>query len=414
MRASSLARLYRAAKADAANPRTRYSRPEPVELRRGTTVLCESKGEEDFWTGLTGALESKALRPEDFSIRELFEALVPHGREIVDSWNPKHGGGGESLVLLEASGAVNTAAFKNISGQVVYSAFMEGFEDEGYVFTPVFPTVSTQFSGEKIAGITKLGGGEDYVIPEGATYPRIGPAEDYIDTPQTAKHGVMSGLTREAIFFDRTGQLVQRAAEVGKEMGYWKEVAAIDAFIDENVTTHRYKWKGTTYATYQTSTPWDNTTASAGLVDWTDVDEAEQTLSAIVDPNTGRPIINVPKDIVVTRQNLNVARRVLSATELRFGDGASASTQTIFSNPIQNYRILSSQLLAARMGTDTTWYLGDLARQVKCMENFPLTVVQSPANSEAEWNRDIVMEWKASHRYVFAVVEPRVTTTCTA
>ena len=414
MRASSLARMYRAARADAANPRMRFSRPEPVELRRGATVLCESKSEEAFWTGFAGAMESRALRPKDFSIRELFEALVPNGREIVDSWNPRHGGGGESLTLLEASGAVESAAFKNISGQIVYSAFLEGFADEGYVFSAIFPTVSTQFSGERIPGITKLAGGEDYVIPEGKTYPRIGPAEDYIDTPQTAKHGVMSGLTKEAIFFDKTGQLVQQAGDVGREMGYWREVSAIDAFIDENATVHRYKWKGTTYASYQTSTPWDNTTASAALVDWTDVDEAEQTLAAIVDPNTGRPIINTPKDIVVTRQLLNAAKRVLSATELRFGDGTSNTTQQIFANPIQSYRILSSQMLGARMATDTTWYLGDLARMVKCMENWPLTVVQAPVNAEAEWNRDIVMEWKASHRYVYAVVEPRVTTKCTA
>jgi hypothetical protein len=41
------------------------------------------------------------------------------------------------------------------------------------------------------------------------------------------------------------------------------------------------------------------------------------------------------------------------------------------------------------------------------MENWPLAVVQAPANSEVEFTHDIVLRWKASERGAAATLEPR-------
>ena len=41
------------------------------------------------------------------------------------------------------------------------------------------------------------------------------------------------------------------------------------------------------------------------------------------------------------------------------------------------------------------------------MENWPITVVQAPTNSEAEFTQDIVVRFKASERGTPAVMEPR-------
>jgi hypothetical protein len=345
------------------------------------------------------------------SFRRLLEEFVDGGREIVDSWNPEFGGAGAVRLdtLMEGGTAVTSGVFGTITGQIIYTEVMKAFEDEAFVFSPIVPNVPTKFNGEVIPGIGRMGDVAE-VIPEGRPYPRAGLSEDYIQTPLTQKRGLMIDLTREAVFFDRTSLLIERAAELGRWLGYNKELRLINAFIDENATVHRYNWKGTSYATYQTATPWDNTTASNALVDWTDIDNAEQTLAAILDPNTGTPILNTPKDLVVTRQLLYTAKRIVSATEIRLGDGASATTQTISSNPITNYRIVSSQLLAAQLATDTDWFLGDIARQLRYMENFPLQVEQAPVGSGDMWERDIAMSWKAGERGAAVVVEPRVTT----
>ncbi len=290
---------------------------------------------------------------------------------------------------------------------------MAGFDDEAFVFSNIVPNVPTKFNGEIIPGIGRMGDVAE-VIPEGKPYPRAGLSEDWIKTPVTQKRGIMIDLTREAVFFDRTADLINKASELGRWLGYNKELRLIDAFVDENVTTHRYNWRDTAYASYQTSTPWDNVTASATLTDWTDIDEAEQTLAGILDPNTGTPILNMAKDLVVARQNLYTARRIVNATEVRVGDGASNTTNTISKNPVTtNYRIVSSQLLAARMATDTNWYLGDIARMIQYRENFPLQVEQAPVGSGDMWERDIAMSWKAGERGAAVVVEPRVTTKCT-
>lgn len=370
-------------------------------------------GEKKFFSDLREALATKQIEISEnkieLGIKDLFENFVPHGRELIDCWKR----GEDSSSLLEAGDAVSSSMFSNITGQIVYNAVMEAFTSEEFVFSPLVRTVTTEFNGEKIAGIARMGDRAE-VVGEGLPYPKVGVSEDYIETPATTKRGLIVPLTKEAIAFDRTGLVIQRCSEVGEFLGLNKEKRIIDCIIDENVTAHRYKWRGTIYATYQTSTPWDNTTASATLADWTDIDEALQTLDAIVDPNTGEPILNSAKDMIVTRQNLAKARYILSATEIRVGDGASVTTQTLSQNPVANMlTVRSSALLAARMATDTTWYVGDIRKAFAYMQNWPITTVQAPANSTDEFERDIVMQWKASERGATSTWEPRVMTKCT-
>ena len=410
MNSRQLARYFQAARRD----RTRQNFREYFRCPNGTQVLCESDSEYRLWESFTEGLETRQIDLARVSIRSLFEDFIPGGREIVDSWNPRHGGGGISLT--EAAGAIDTAQFSNITGQIVYTRILQAFAAEEYVFSKIVPNVPTQFNGEKIAGISRIGD-EAQVVPEGRPYPLVGVSEDYIQTPQTLKRGMIDALTKEAVFFDRTGVLLSRCGEVGEFLGLNKEKRLIDAFLDQNVTTHRYNWKGTTYASYQSASPWVNVIASGNaLADWTSVDAAEQVMAAIRDPWTGEPIMIQPKDLVVSRSKLYTARRVVTATEIEVvtpGFATSgAPTKTVTPNPIQSYRIISSQLLGARMSlaseAASDWFIGDVARAVNYMENFPLTVVQAPTNSEAEFQRDIVMQWKASERGAAAVVEPRV------
>ena len=71
-------------------------------------------------------------------------------------------------------------------------------------------------------------------------------------------------VTKEAIFFDRTNLVLGRAAEVGEVLGLNKEKRLIDLVIGE---TNNYKWKGASYDTYQSSTPWINVLTGNELAD---------------------------------------------------------------------------------------------------------------------------------------------------
>src|ERR1700676_4197894 len=94
------------------------------ELKR----LYETIGPDQTCRHLREALAEKHLKPEDFSLRDLAEATIPAGREFVRLLDPRSKSGGSDL--LEAADAVDTAAFSNISGQIVFSKIMEGFNSE--------------------------------------------------------------------------------------------------------------------------------------------------------------------------------------------------------------------------------------------------------------------------------------------
>lgn len=376
-------------------------------LRRQYEACVRDRQPQRFVENLREALDAKELRPEDFSVAQLFEEFVEDGREILRAW--RRGEDGPPLTnserLAEAAGYVSTALFTNITGPIIFSAVHEGYNLPELVFSRLVPTQPTQFNGEKIPGMMRLGD-ESEIVNEEDNYPELGIGEDWIETPETVKRGGIVSLTKESIFFDRTGLLIQRAREVGEFLGVNKEKRIIDAVIDENSTKHRYKWRGTTYATYQTSSPWINVKGSNALVDWTDIDAAEQLFDAMVDPYTGEPILVTPKHLIVTRQLLYTARRIVSATEIRTATDTGATT-TIAGNPVTPYEIVTSQLLASRMGTDTNWYLGDIGKAFRYMENWSLTTEEQGQSSDAAFERDLVMRFKASERGAAATFEPR-------
>ena len=254
------------------------------ELKR----MYDLTGPEKTVLHLNEALREGHLKPEDFSLRELAEVTLGGAR--VRQMDPRNAGG---VDLLEAGEAVDVTAFSNITGQVVQSKILEAYSQEAFVVSKLVDTVPTRLDGEKIPGIGRVSDDVAEVRP-GMPYPNLGFAEDYIETPQTTKRGFIVPVTKEAIFFDRTHLILQRAAEVGEILGLNKEKRLVDLLIG---VTNNYKWKGTDYSTYSTAGTgvapdgdWINQT-TAELVDWTDVDAAEQLFADILDPNTNAPVL---------------------------------------------------------------------------------------------------------------------------
>ena len=101
----------------------------------------------------------------------------------------------------------------------------------------------------------------------------------------------------------------------------------------------------------------------------------------------------------------HAAHRVFSAAELTF-TAAGATTATVTANPLTGYRVHDSRLtyrriVASGVAAATAkkwWFIGDFRRAFAYMENWPITVTQSPLGSEAEFSSDIVLRFKASER----------------
>jgi hypothetical protein len=356
---------------------------------------------------LSEALAQQQLRPEDFSIRDLAEALVPDGHEWVRSLDPRNSSG---VHLLEAGEGVDVTAFLNITGQVIYSKIMEAYTHEAFVVSKLVDTIPTRFDGEKIPGIVGLSAADNEVHP-GMPYPSLGFGEDYIETPSTTKRGYIVPVTKEAVFFDRTHLVLSRASEVGELLGLNKEKRLLDVLIG---ATNNYKWKGTAYNTYQASAPWANVLSGNELIDWTNVDAAEQLFADILDPHTGEPVLIKATTALVMPAYRHAAHRVFQASEITY-QPTGAATQTRAANPLGSYRVFDSRLAYRRviasgqsaLNAAMWWFLGDFRRAFAYMENWPITVTQSGAGSEAEFNQDVVMRFKASERGAAAVINPR-------
>lgn len=371
--------------------------------------LFEDHGVETGTRVIQESFSGGEFKNEHLDLAQLFEAAFGRHNQLA-----ARNGASIARMLQEAQGAVSTSAFTAISGQIVYNAFMDQYEDEEFVFKKMIPEVQTNLSGEKIAGISRIGD-VALVVPEGEPFPLAGVREDYIRTPETKKRGFEIGVTREAYFFDRTGQLAQRVGEGGYWLGYNEEIRAIDCIIDENTTDHRYNWRDNVIATFGDNSgnhTWDNLAASNAFVDWTDIDVVMQVFYGLRDPNTGTPIRSAPKHIVAPLGLMQSITRTIHATEIKVTTPGYATsgnpTQTAVTNPYKGqFEYVSSMLLADRMATDTDWIVGDITRLARRMVNWKIQQRELGANSHEEFHRDIVQQFRWDERSAFVVTEPR-------
>jgi len=356
---------------------------------------------------LAEALRLRHLRAEDFSIRELAEGLIPDGHQWVRMLDPRQSPG---VSVVEAAEGVDVTAFLNVTGQVIYSKILDAYTQEAFVLSRLVDTIPTRLDGEKIPGAGRIGDEATEVHP-GMPYPHVGFGEDYIETPSTTKRGLIVPVTKEAVFFDRTHLVLSRAAEVGEILGLNKEKRLIDLVIGR---TNTYRWKGTDYDTYQTLEPWRNALEDNELVDWTSVDAAEQLFAEILDPSTGEPVLVQPNAVLVMPAYRHAAHRIFQATEISY-TAVDSPTTTTSANPLTRYTVVDSRLAYRRIiasgasaeNAKKWWFLGDFRKAFAYMENWPITVTQSPLSSEADFNQDILVRFKASERGAAAVINPR-------
>lgn len=362
---------------------------------------------------LCEALENRDLAPEDFSIRDLAETMIPNGREWVRRLNPS---ACDTVLLTEAEG-LDPTAFLNLTGQLIYNKILSSYQSESFHLSKAVSTVSTRLDGERIPGTAPIADDVTEIRP-GMPYPNLGFGEDYIDTPSTTKRGLIVPVTREAVFFDRTHLILSRAGEVGEILALNKEKRIADMILG---LTNLYSRKGVSYNTYQAGSSgdaWKNLLASNELSDQSNVDAAENLFANMTDPNTGEPILAEADTVLVMPAKRFTAAEIFASQKLTYSDGTLRSVP----NPYGSYSIISSriayrQLLAtdasAAASFEKYWFLGNFKKAFAYMENWPITVTHSSADSEADFSNDIVARFKASERGTPAVLDPHFVVKCT-
>ena len=394
-----------------------------------------------------------------YTVRDLYENLCftrstgePVGSSYVNEFmDPRH-----AKPMLEAGGAidaVDSSMFAGVMGQLLVTQVLEPYQKEEYMVRKMIPTYNSPLEQERWIGLADPKDPNDdmLLVQEGDQFKHFGFGEQYVQTPITKKRGGIIGLTKEAIFFDRTGQMTDKAAEIGDLLAYNEEKECIGCviggttnpvyFVEKRqidsapITLDLFQQASAgsgarqlSYAFSSREYPFVNDVPDNALTDYTSIQTADQYFSNIVDPNRGRPIV-VGKPFVLAPHTQRIrilqilqAENIWKMTQQGWDTVGAIATQTRQSNVLGRIGLagdnwaasrllkaeLQSQLGLSAAQADLMWFYGDISAAFRYVTNWPVTVVQAPVNSEAEFNQDIVMRWKASKRGTVAIKEPRV------
>lgn len=387
-------------------------------------------------TSLRNVCEQKKAFPDhrNWEIGEVFAECF--GRDKYNQFKYERGTEGVGHFLRENSGAVTTQAFVNINKTFLFGAALESASYPQVEFAPQIPVVN---SGTQkflqLRGVSKLGR-ESKVVHEAEKFPQATIGENYVRTPDVTKRGFTVPITKEAIFFDQTGQVRQEAAKLMEAHEIDKEARAIAAVVDlgesEANGYYRYGWgkaqsgfaRIATFGDSSGDHNWDNLSASTPLTDFASWKAVYNVLMAMRDPFTGLPMYIQPKHVILgTSLAFNLPFTLGGGLAQFTGgypvtgnpvrtDGITNMAQTIIGNitPIG----LKSNYFEYIAGTTTTWYVGDISKALVNVQAWPAEIKTNGPGSDDEFKRDIAMQYRVDECQTFAVVEPRALVKATA
>ncbi len=147
-----------------------------------------------------------------------------------------------------------------------------------------------------------------------------------------------------------------------------------------------------------TTSPGFNT--AVPLEDWTDIENvlhyrATEVRDDRIDGES-RPVIAPAKYVLVPERLRGTARSIVHATEVR---QTTADGEMLVANPFGGMlEVLSSPFIDEQSGEAANdWYLGDFSRQFVWTEIWPVQTFLQRADSEAAFERDVVLRVKARY-----------------
>lgn len=360
------------------------------------------------------AIKTGELKLEDISLRDVAEATL--GLDVVRTLGNANSDSA-FIAVRESVAPVNLSAFTNITGQMVYQGVYDAYSAPEYIGEQLVTMETSREDNTRIPGLAEIT--EDAIeVEEGNEYQDVKFGEDYIDVPASKKRGMKIGITREMLFFDRTGQVLDMARSVGDALALNRERRIMDVVLGIDNT---FKRKGVTRQTYITAAE-DPTDPRVNeivktLTDWQSIDAAMQAFEAMSNDATGnakRPITVQPKVLLCTAAKIATARNILNSTEIRVTK-AGAETQTIANNPVAamvtpitspwfKRRLVTAGGLAAAVADDY-WYIGDPKKAFRYRTLFPMQVI-SASHDKDQFDRDVVAQFRADERGVAYVRAP--------
>lgn len=340
-------------------------------------------------------------RPREFSIKTLWEGMVGPVDETLPGMMAS-----DQVGLVEVprkfQEAISSGLFPTATGQLIATEVIEAYDNtEGFIGDELVRPMESKLRGEPVPGFTAAQGPKEVV--EGEDYQEATFGEKTVGTRET-KRGRVISVTEEAVFFDQTQQVLDRAQMIGEAAREDRERRIVQGVIDFDSGVAIYQPGGTAEQLYSAGNNNLLSTATP-LVDWTDIQEALAFHATNVtddretdDEGGPQPITWRPRVLLTGVELAGVAARIISATQ--FGGGA---TDTVSGNPLNTLvpglRPLSSAYIDTATSGDqwddaSDWLIGDFQKQFRYKTIWPLQTFRAPAMNDAQFMKDVLARFK--------------------
>ncbi|HMF12671.1 MAG TPA: hypothetical protein VKE94_10210 [Gemmataceae bacterium] len=390
--------------------------------------------------------EMAPLDPYSFSLKDLAEAtlgpqhkgeslmrsplwwqVLQHQRAAQEEHQPIMEDTGAAAVPASAFADIN--AFTSVVAGLLEIEVMKGWEYPDFIMDDIMPERGTRmFDGRKVIGTGEIGDQAEPRYPGNPTK-RAGFSERWIIQPRTVELALACEVLQETVYLDLTGEVLERANNVGYWVHRRQEMLCIDHFLG---IINNYIYNGVNYNTYINAGYFNNVIPSNPLVFWEQIQKAEVAFRDMIDPATGSRVKITPDSVYVNQELLYTMQAIVRATELEYrGPGGMTSQPTggppptggqdirKFGNVLRNYKIYTSPLVYQRM-TDPSglnldaahagarWFIWDSRTPPfhRCV-NWPLRIQQAAPNQVDLIDRGIVLFVKADLRMIPMTYEPR-------
>lgn len=438
-----------------------------VNEMRHQLGLCDKNGSDYKDRAGNRILKNPTLRPDEFSLQEMAEAIVGPAWRIF--FNPTDQGSlngfmrhkmlcesqypGDPRALMEATGIgvdpsafLDINAFTSVTGGLIEVKILENFKSPEFIADYLAPAEPTKLNGQKIINAARIGAKGLRRNPN-EPHARAQFGERYVTTPATRENALAVDITKEAVFYDLGTDLMRVAGDVGEWLGFQKDLDVIDCFIGvssgvsggSTTLANNFNYKGTAYTMYSATAQlgYTNQLAANGLTDWTSIESSWKQFVRATDPETSTRIYVRPDTILVNPAKVATAELICNAmrTERRTAGSSTQSTAAtlqIADTPgvpdiIKNLQVIWSPLVEQRCtdsglaypgsggynglnlsqsNADLYWWHFQRGRPLKWMQNWPLTTWQFSGGQYEMLDKGIIATYGANERGVAAVVSP--------
>jgi len=358
------------------------------KTKTALVTLLESHGEDQVVDILHEGIEKKTFRPEDFSLREIWEACQTAAKMSTD-----------------ISEAVTSSAFPKITGELINSRLISAYESAATIGDNLCTTVPSNKQIETIAGFTDAEGPEE--VGESQDYKDSTVSEKYV-TADNVKFGRMISITEEMIYFDKTGQILEKARRIGMKAAQKREKTILQGIQDIN--SNVYKPSGVATAFF--SATFGNLIASNPFGE-SGLEAVRKAAQLMKDDSEGAEgdmdyiLIDLNNMVVLVPSDLEVEAWQMANSTLTPESGDNANN--FFR---QRFMPMTSPFITSR--STTTWYAGNPKEDFWWTEVWPLQVLTQPTPHDDAFKKDIKARHKVRYYGGISAVDYRHWFKCTA